>query len=178
MITGPHEDIIIHTGLAQDLGDHGVVAEGVHIIANLGGGSELFGKIPLGIKTVADKALTAGVVAIRLDEPTAGQDYRHYTDIMQFLRSLNREGITIIMITHDMHLMLEYTPHAIVLAGGHKIGDDSAVNILTNPDMAEQANLKLTSLYELAQKAELPDPQGFVQQFIDFEESHREIKTV
>ena len=113
-----------------------------------------------------------------LDEPTAGQDYRHYTDIMEFLRSLNREGITIIMITHDMHLMLEYTPHAIVIAGGHKIGDGSAVSILTDPEMAERANLKLTSLYELAQKAELPDPQGFVQQFIDFEEAHRESETV
>ena len=78
------------------------------------------------------------------------------------------------MITHDMHLMLEYTPHAIVIAGGRKIGDDSAVAILTDETMAQQANLKLTSLYELAQKAELPDPQNFVQQFIDHEEARRE----
>lgn len=109
-----------------------------------------------------------------LDEPTAGQDYRHYTDIMEFLRGLNKQGITIIMITHDMHLMLEYTSHAIVIAGGRKIGDDSAVAILTDADMAEKANLKLTSLYELAQKAGLPDPQNFVQQFIDHEEARRE----
>ena len=108
-----------------------------------------------------------------LDEPTAGQDYRHYTDIMEFLRGLNKQGITILMITHDMHLMLEYTPHAIVIAGGRKIGDDSAVAILTDADMAEKANLKLTSLYELAQKAGLPDPQNFVQQFIDYEEARR-----
>ena len=109
-----------------------------------------------------------------LDEPTAGQDYRHYTDIMEFLRGLNKQGITILMITHDMHLMLEYTPHAIVIAGGRKIGDDSAVAILTDETMAERANLKLTSLYELAQKAGLPDPQNFVQQFIDHEEARRE----
>ena len=108
-----------------------------------------------------------------LDEPTAGQDYRHYTDIMEFLRGLNRQGITILMITHDMHLMLEYTPHAIVISGGRKIGDDSAVAVLTDAQMAEQANLKLTSLYELAQKAGLPDPQQFVQQFIDYEEARR-----
>ncbi len=108
-----------------------------------------------------------------LDEPTAGQDYRHYTDIMEFLRSLNRRGITIMMITHDMHLMLEYTPHAIVITGGKKIGDGGAVEILTDADMAERANLKLTSLYELAIKAGLPDPQGFVQQFIDHEEGSR-----
>ncbi|MBR0081769.1 MAG: ABC transporter ATP-binding protein [Clostridia bacterium] len=108
-----------------------------------------------------------------LDEPTAGQDYRHYTDIMEFLRGLNRQGITILMITHDMHLMLEYTPHAIVISGGKKIGDDTAVAILTDETMAERANLKLTSLYELAQKAELEDPQGFVRQFIDREEGDR-----
>ena len=108
-----------------------------------------------------------------LDEPTAGQDYRHYTDIMEFLRGLNRQGITIIMITHDMHLMLEYTPHAIVIAGGRKIGDGSAVSVLTDGELAARANLKLTSLYELAQKAGLPDPQDFVQQFIDYEEARR-----
>ena len=108
-----------------------------------------------------------------LDEPTAGQDYRHYTDIMEFLRELNARGITIIMITHDMHLMLEYTPHAIVLAGGRKIGDDSAVAILTDEDMASRANLKLTSLYELATRAGLPDPQAFVRQFIRYEEERR-----
>lgn len=108
-----------------------------------------------------------------LDEPTAGQDYRHYTDIMEFLRGLNKQGITILMITHDMHLMLEYTPHAIVISGGRKIGDDSAVAVLTDETMAQRANLKLTSLYELAQRAQLPDPQNFVQQFIDYEEARR-----
>ena len=108
-----------------------------------------------------------------LDEPTAGQDYRHYTDIMEFLRDLNELGVTIIMITHDMHLMLEYTPHAIVISGGEKIGDDTAVNILTDADMAERANLKLTSLYELATRTGLEDPQAFVQQFIDHEEEER-----
>ncbi len=109
-----------------------------------------------------------------LDEPTAGQDYRHYTEIMTFLRKLNREGITIIMITHDMHLMLEYTHHAIVISGGEKIGDDTAVAVLTDEQMAERANLKLTSLYELAMKAGLSDPQGFVWQFIDYEEARRD----
>ena len=113
-----------------------------------------------------------------LDEPTAGQDYRHYTDIMEFLWELNQKGVTVLMITHDMHLMLEYTPHAIVISDGHKIGDDSSAAVLTDPTLTERANLKLTSLYELAQKADLADPQGFVQQFIDYEEAHRESKTV
>ena len=104
-----------------------------------------------------------------LDEPTAGQDYHHYTEIMEFLKSLNEAGVTILMITHDMHLMLEYTSHAIVISEGKKIGDASAVEILTNEKIAEQANLKITSLYELAKLTGIEDAEGFVQKFIDYE---------
>ena len=104
-----------------------------------------------------------------LDEPTAGQDYHHYTEIMEFLKSLNDQGVTILMITHDMHLMLEYTPHAIVISDGQKIGDSTAVQILTNETIAAAANLKLTSLYDLAIACGIPDAESFVQHFIDFE---------
>ena len=104
-----------------------------------------------------------------LDEPTAGQDYRHYTDIMEFLKSLNDSGVTIIMITHDMHLMLEYTPHAIVIHNGRIIGDSSAVDILTNEEIAGKASLKITSLYELALKIGADDPAAFVDHFITYE---------
>ena len=104
-----------------------------------------------------------------LDEPTAGQDYRHYTEIMEFLKSLNDQGVTILMITHDMHLMLEYTPHAIVISDGRKIGDSTAVDILTNAEIAQKASLKLTSLYDLAIAAGIADTAGFVQHFIDYE---------
>ncbi len=107
-----------------------------------------------------------------LDEPTAGQDYHHYTEIMEFLKSLNDQGVTIVMITHDMHLMLEYTPHAIVIHGGEKIGDATAVDILTNEGIATKASLKITSLYELAIKAGIENPTGFVQNFIDYERGH------
>jgi energy-coupling factor transporter ATP-binding protein EcfA2 len=104
-----------------------------------------------------------------LDEPTAGQDYRHYTDIMEFLVELNRLGVTIILITHDMHLMLEYTPRAIVLSGGRMIADTAASFILTNQEVIEKANLKETSLYHLAELAGIPDGTHFVQGFIDYE---------
>jgi len=107
-----------------------------------------------------------------LDEPTAGQDYHHYTEIMEFLKSLNDQGVTIVMITHDMHLMLEYTPHAIVIHDGEKIGDATAVEILTNEEIANKASLKITSLYELAIKAGIADPTGFVQNFINYERGH------
>lgn len=108
-----------------------------------------------------------------LDEPTAGQDYHHYTEIMEFLKSLNSQGVTIIMITHDMHLMLEYTPHAIVISGGEKIGDAGAVDILTDEGIAERANLKVTSLYELAVRTGMEEPSSFVQNFINYERGTR-----
>lgn len=104
-----------------------------------------------------------------LDEPTAGQDYRHYTEIMEFLKELNEQGVTIILITHDMHLMLEYTPHAIVINDGQKIGDSSAVDILTNEEVTQKASLKLTSLYTLAQMAGIEEAKNFIWHFIDYE---------
>ncbi len=108
-----------------------------------------------------------------LDEPTAGQDYHHYTEIMEFLKELNEQGVTIILITHDMHLMLEYTPHAIVISNGEKIGDGTAVSILTNEEIARRANLKITSLYELAIEAGIENPSNFVQNFIDYEREEK-----
>ncbi len=104
-----------------------------------------------------------------LDEPTAGQDYHHYTEIMEFLKKLNDQGVTIIMITHDMHLMLEYTPHAIVISDGQKIGDSTAVDILTNVEISEKANLKITSLYDLGVAIGIEDVEQFVSNFIAFE---------
>ncbi len=109
---------------------------------------------------------------IILDEPTAGQDYRHYTDIMEFLQTLNQSGVTIVLITHDMHLMLEYTPHAIVLHDGKIIHDGTAVEALTNSEIADRASLKITSLYELAGMCGISDGQSFVQNFIDYERGH------
>ena len=112
---------------------------------------------------------------IILDEPTAGQDYRHYTEIMEFLKKLNQEsGITIMMITHDMHLMLEYTDRAIVLADGQILTDDTPAAILTDEHLAEQANLKKTSLYDLAVKCGITDASGFVERFIQYDRKERE----
>lgn len=109
-----------------------------------------------------------------LDEPTAGQDYAHYTEIMEFLRRINRElGITILMITHDMHLMLEYTDRALVLADGRLIADSTPARILTDQDICRQADLKATSLYYLATRCEIEDPSSFCERFISYERSRR-----
>ena len=106
---------------------------------------------------------------IILDEPTAGQDYRHYTEIMEFLRKLNRDGITVVMITHDMHLMLEYAERSVVFSEGRVIANDTSAGVLTDPDVIARANLKETSLYDLAVMCGIGEPREFVQRFIDHE---------
>ena len=106
---------------------------------------------------------------IILDEPTAGQDFKHYTEIMEFLVDLNKKGVTIIMVTHDMHLMLEYTNKVIVLSEGEKIADNIPAYILTNKEIIEKANLKETSLHQLALKCDIEDTTKFVNKFIDYD---------
>lgn len=111
---------------------------------------------------------------ILLDEPTAGQDFRHYTDIMEFLRDLNARGVTVVMITHDMHLMLEYTRRALVFCDGRLIADRTAAAVLCDPALVEQAALKETSLYTLANRCGIAPAQEFVERFIEQDREVRE----
>ena len=111
---------------------------------------------------------------ILLDEPTAGQDFRHYTDIMEFLRGLNARGVTVVMITHDMHLMLEYTRRALVFCDGRLIADRTAAAVLCDPALVEQAALKETSLYTLANRCGMAPAQEFVERFIEQDREVRE----
>ena len=111
---------------------------------------------------------------ILLDEPTAGQDFRHYTDIMEFLRGLNARGVTVVMITHDMHLMLEYTRRALVFCDGRLIADRTAAAVLCDPALVEQAALKETSLYTLANRCGIASAQEFVERFIEQDREVRE----
>ena len=103
---------------------------------------------------------------IILDEPTAGQDYKTYTDIMTFLDSLQKQGHTIVMITHDMQLMLEHSDRCLVVVEGKIIADDKPVTILNQKDLLESANLKQTSLYTLGQKLS-SDPVEVTQYYIE-----------
>lgn len=104
-----------------------------------------------------------------IDEPTAGQDFRHYREIMEFLDELNRKtGLTIVFITHDMHLAIEYTDRAIVMADGEKIADGDVFDILSDEAVLQRAHLKETSLCALARRAGLP-PEAFVRHFIHYE---------
>ena len=109
-----------------------------------------------------------------LDEPTAGQDYYHYTEFMMFMKELNRQGMTILMITHDMQLMLEYTQRTIVIHDGQVIGDETPFVILGSKELVDKASLRETSLYTLARQCGVEVPETFVQKFMTYEERKRE----
>ncbi|WLV24365.1 ABC transporter ATP-binding protein [Aciduricibacillus chroicocephali] len=110
---------------------------------------------------------------IILDEPTAGQDFRHYTEMMDFLEQLNKRGITILMVTHDMHLMLEYTKRAVVIGDGRILADAPAVDILADPNIVREAHLAKTSLGTLAERAGIWNPQEFTRKFIAYDREVR-----
>ena len=106
---------------------------------------------------------------IILDEPTAGQDYRHYVEIIQFINELNEKyGKTIVLITHDMHLAIENTDRAIVFAEGEMIADDKVFKVLSDDKVIQKANLKQTSLYTLACRIGV-SPEEFISRFISYE---------
>ena len=115
--------------------------------------------------TIAD-ALVLDPQIIILDEPTAGQDWRHYTDIMEFLTGLNRLGVTVLMITHDMHLCLEYAKRALVFSDGELIADRPAYEVLSDPVLAARANLRETSLYDLAGICGIEDARALVRAYL------------
>ena len=117
--------------------------------------------------TIAD-ALILDPQIIILDEPTAGQDWRHYTDIMEFLVGLNKLGVTVLMITHDMHLCLEYAKRALVFADGSLIADLPAYEVLSDPELAARANLRETSLYDLARVCGVADAKMLVRAYLGY----------
>lgn len=107
-----------------------------------------------------------------LDEPTAGQDFRHYTEIMEFLKELNGKGYTVLMITHDMHLMLEYTNRSLVFADGRMIADTTPEKLFADPELLKRASLKETSLYQLAGMCGLPE-EAYIRAFIEYDREVR-----
>ena len=109
---------------------------------------------------------------ILLDEPTAGQDQHNYTEIMNFLDELNQKGHTIVMITHDMQLMLDYSERAIVMLDGHILADKAPAEVLTDKKLIQAANLKETSIFSLAEKLEV-DPLALTEFYMrEREKSH------
>ncbi len=110
-----------------------------------------------------------------LDEPTAGQDFHHYTQLMEFVCELNKKlGITILIISHDMHLVLEYTQRAVVISDSKLLADETVGKVFSQPELLNAANLAVTSLYTLAEKVDITDIEQFIRCFIEHEASKKQ----
>ncbi|WP_311492656.1 ABC transporter ATP-binding protein [uncultured Anaerococcus sp.] len=111
---------------------------------------------------------------IIMDEPTAGQDFHHYTKMMEFIRKINKKyGLTILMISHDMHLIEEYTDRAIVIGDKEILADTTPAELFTQSDLLDRANLAETSLFKLGARLETMDALDFIETFIGYERSKR-----
>jgi energy-coupling factor transport system ATP-binding protein len=123
--------------------------------------------------TIASILVTQPKVLI-LDEPTSAQDYQRYTTLMEFLSHLNRTiGLTILFITHDMHLALEYTRRSLVLHEGELLCDKPTNEVFSDEAVLRQANLKVTSLYTLAKRCGIDDIPSFIETFVQTEAKGR-----
>ena len=101
----------------------------------------------------------AGILAMKpevmvLDEPTAGLDPQGVTDLSRLLDELNEEGITILISTHEVDLVPNYANKVFVLVDGLLIGEGTPKEIFAQPEILEQANLKVPIVTELFQKLE------------------------
>ena len=88
----------------------------------------------------------ASVIAMKpkiliIDEPTTGQDYRMSREIMDILTEMNKEGTTIIVITHDMRLVAEYCRRVLVMKRGRIIFDGKPENLFENEDLLNESSL-------------------------------------
>jgi energy-coupling factor transporter ATP-binding protein EcfA2 len=108
-----------------------------------------------------------------LDEPTAGQDFAHYSEFMDFLARIHAEGTTILLITHDMHLALEYTDRVLVISGGELVADADPAAVLTDEDLAARADLVVTGLFTLARRCGIADPIALVHRFVAADRAER-----
>ncbi|OAB47658.1 ABC transporter ATP-binding protein [Paenibacillus antarcticus] len=104
-----------------------------------------------------------------LDEPTAGQDYHHYKEFMDFIRGLAEQGLAFLLITHDMYLALEYAQRAVVLSDGKVIAEDTVASVLSQHEVTTAAHLKETSLSLFARLNDLEKPERLVHAFINYE---------
>ena len=119
------------------------------------------------------KVIVAAVLAMQpqivaFDEPTTGQDYRGCHQIMEIARQLNAEGHTVIVVTHDVALVAEYTKRTIALSQGEILLDDTTETVFGQPDVLRRANVTPPQITRLA--TSLPSSLGLPSKALTVEE--------
>jgi len=109
-----------------------------------------------------------------VDEPATGQDWRGAKEMMKILDKLNKEGKTIIVISHNMRLIAEHCKRAVVMCDGKIIFDGSVRQALSHPEALEKASIKPPMITEFARKLSdygFPNDVLTVKEMLDLSES-------
>ena len=95
-------------------------------------------------------ALAMNTQYIILDEPTSGQDNKEKRRLMELLSDLNRQGITVLLITHDMELLAEYCKRVIIIGNRTKAFDGTPEELFTRRDDLYELGLSRPDSVEMA----------------------------
>ena len=101
-------------------------------------------------------ALSMNPRLLFFDEPTVGQDHRHSEAFMSYIKRLREKGYTIVIITHNVNLAIEYCQRAVIMVDGKIIADGPTQKVLADEPLLKKARLKPTSITRLMKALNLP----------------------
>jgi energy-coupling factor transport system ATP-binding protein len=172
-----HEELA-YSLLAQGIEDPTIVKARVQEMLNRLEITETSDSHPFALSAGAKRRLGVAVMLIAgsakvliVDEPTYGQDRRLTESLMHLINNLRQEGITVLMITHDMRLVDSHIERAIVMANGSKVFDGSPHDLFQSPEVLQRASLRATILRRLvdglrARGVRVPDGLNTVDAFV------------
>lgn len=96
-------------------------------------------------------ALAAKPELVVLDEPTAGQDELFRRELARFITELQREGRTVVLVTHDLEFAAEHANRWIAMADGRIVSDGPPDAVMADSKAMTEAGLRPTQRYQLTE---------------------------
>jgi branched-chain amino acid transport system permease protein len=130
-------------------------------LQRVGLGNHLFeqaGNLALGQQRILEiaRALASDPVLLLLDEPAAGLRYKEKVALADVLRQLRAEGMSILLVEHDMEFVMGLTDHLVVMEFGSKLAEGRPLEIQSNPKVLEAYLGGIDEDYEGAVEAGAP----------------------
>ena len=111
--------------------------------------------------------IAMGSDVIVMDEPTAGQDFRGMRVLHNLIDELQKQGKTIITITHDMEFVVKNFDRVIVMTNGEVIADGDKRDIFWQFDTLEKSMVKQPYISDLAKEMEIGGKVLSVGEFVE-----------